>query len=41
MKILKYISFAFLLMATGCKGYIAGIGDADIRLSQMVMVNRS
>ena len=41
MKILKYISFAFLLMAAGCKGYIGGIDDADIRFSQIVMVNRS
>lgn len=41
MKILKYISFAFLLMAAGCKGYIGGIDDADIKISQIVMVNRS
>ena len=41
MQIPKYISFAFLLMAAGCKGYIEGIDDADIKFSQIVMVNRS
>lgn len=41
MQIPKYISFAFLLMAAGCKGYIGGIDDADIKFSQIVMVNRS
>lgn len=41
MKTLKYISFAFLLTAAGCKGYIGGIDDANIRFSQIVMVNRS
>ncbi|MBQ8170065.1 MAG: hypothetical protein IJZ98_04925 [Bacteroidales bacterium] len=41
MKILKYISFAFPLMSVGCKGYIGGIDDADIKFSQIVMVNRS
>lgn len=41
MKTIRYISFAFLLTAAGCKGYIGGMDDANIKFSQIVMVNRS
>lgn len=41
MKISGYIIPAVMIMTAGCKGYIGGIDDADIKETQLVMVNRS